>query len=383
LCRVAGRITWAPAYSVNYKPMKIALIAPGSSIHTIRWANGLCDAGLEVHLFSLHKLLEPLNGGVFFHKLPVPAPLGYWLNAPIVRCLIKKIGTELVHAHYASGYGLLARKIAMRPTILSVWGSDIFDFPHESKLKLSIIKKNLQFPDFLTSTSHVMARETLELAPSRHGEIVVVPFGVETEKFHCTREPFSSDNITIGTAKVLQEKYGIDTLIEAFSLLQSWAIENNYPRPLRLRVVGEGPQGPSLEKLASELGIGHLVDFIGRVPHKEVVSELNKMDVYVALSRFDSESFGVAVVEAMACCRPVVVSSVAGLAEVVRDKETGLVVPKESPAQAAQALIELCQLTERAINLGRSGRVHVEEHYQWKENVKEMVCVYERVFGSL
>ena len=62
---------------------------------------------------------------------------------------------------------------------------------------------------------------------------------------------------------------------------------------------------------------------------------LGGLDVYVALSRLDSESFGVAIVEAAACGCPTVVSDVSGPAEVVEDKVTGIIVPRDNPVEAA------------------------------------------------
>src|SRR5699024_6321216 len=104
---------------------------------------------------------------------------------------------------------------------------------------------------------------------------------------------------------------------------------------LELRLVGNGPQQEEYQQLSAKLGLGSKVYFVGRVPHQDVPNELAKLDVYVALSRLDSESFGVAIIEAGAARRPVVVSDAGGLPEVTLDGITGLVVPRENPQAAA------------------------------------------------
>jgi len=70
-------------------------------------------------------------------------------------------------------------------------------------------------------------------------------------------------------------------------------------------------------------------------------TSIGHLDVYIALSRLDSESFEVAILEASACGLPVIISDVNGLKEVTKDGETGLIVPKESPERAVEAMLRL------------------------------------------
>lgn len=84
--------------------MKIVLLSGASSIHTIRWANGLNAADIEVHVISQHPVLEPMHENVRVHLLPFRGALGYFTMVPAVKKLLTKIKTDLVNAHYASGY---------------------------------------------------------------------------------------------------------------------------------------------------------------------------------------------------------------------------------------------------------------------------------------
>jgi glycosyltransferase involved in cell wall biosynthesis len=201
--------------------------------------------------------------------------------------------------------------------------------------------------------------------------ITVVPFGVDTGRFSSAEARRDGSTIVIGTVKTLLPKYGIDTLIEAFALV----LRQVEGLDLRLRIVGGGAEEGNLRELARTRGIADRVDLMGAKSHDEVPDELRAMDIYVALSRADSESFGVAVIEASACGLPVVVSDVGGLPEVVRNGVTGAVVPRNAPAEAATVLLSLLRDPALREQWGRAGREHVMEHYEWNVCVDRMLEV--------
>jgi len=364
--------------------MKIALLSGGSSVHTIRWANGLSEAGLDVHLVSFQPLIESVCPSVRVHILKNFGPIGYFLHVPRVRKLLMKLKPDLVHAHYASGYGTLARLSSFRPFVLSVWGSDVYDFPKKSQIHNWLVKRNLSGADAVTSTSHCMATQVRSILPSLD-VIHVIPFGVDLDDYcdSCDlaiSEPAEGE-IVVGTVKVLAPKYGIDTLIRAFALVhKDLCIEEpGLTNGLKLKIVGEGPQRAELEKLAKSLELEDKILFIGRVEHRHVPALLYSMDIFTALSTLDSESFGVAAVEAGAAGLPSVVSNVGGLPEVILDNVTGLIVKKECPRSAANAIKKLIHDRQLRHRLGVNARKNVQEQYNWQSNVADMVSLYERL----
>lgn len=365
--------------------MRVAILSAANSIHTARWANGLNAAGCDVHLISQHPATEHFDEGVNLHIFPYRAGAGYFLMIPKVRRLLDSINPHIVNAHFASGYGTTARLVGRRPWLLSVWGSDVYDFPRQSFLHNWLVKSNLLAADRVASTSHCMAKVTRKLAPGLK-DIAITPFGVNTSSFESI-EPVSADNdkpLIIGTVKTMAYKYGIDTLIEAFSLLID---ELNANKPelagaLKLRLVGDGTKIEEYKELADSLGLQEKVEFVGRVPHDKVPLELSHLDIYVALSRLDSESFGVAIIEASAAGRPVVVSDAGGLPEVVIDGVTGLVVPREDPHKAALALEKLVLNPSLRRNLGDAGRSHVAQAYSWSYCVELMLKLYSELIAQ-
>ncbi len=306
----------------------------------------------DVYLCTMHQDNERKEN-VFV--LPFRGQAGYYLNALHLRKIVKKIQPDVINVHYASGYGTLARIAGLKKYILNVWGSDVFDFPYESKLKMNIIKKNLNNAFQIASTSEVMKEQVLKLIkPSR--EIVVTPFGVDTNIFVPSKK--RSDNFIVGTIKTLSPKYGIDVLIRAFDYAVSLGMNN-----AQLIIVGGGEQRDELEKYARSLPSGEKITFIGPVEHADVPSWLTKFDLYVALS--ERESFGVAVVEAESCGVPVVVSNVGGLPEVVQDTVSGFIIPKGDWKCAGEKMFQLCNNVSLREKMGEAGRKLVLEKYDW------------------
>lgn len=295
--------------------------------------------------------------------------------------MLSEIQPDILNAHYASGYGTLARLSGFHPYILCAWGGDIYEFPRRGGLHKRWLTGNLLSPDLLLSSSRTMAKEIRTIAPDGP-DLHVVPFGVDVEYFH----PKAPDNkatnsrpIVIGTVKALYKQYGIDILLEAFAHLRD-NLEKSMPDTacaMRLRIVGDGPEYGALISLAKSLRIDSVTDFVGPVGHDRVPDELGEMDVYVALSR--RESFGVSIIEASACGLPVIVSDVGGLPEVVIDGITGLVVPSNNIEAAARAIEALILDGDLRARMGSAGRSHVISNYDWNDSVEQMISIYQKL----
>ena len=357
---------------------RIALLGPANSIHLQRWAHALVERGHAVSVLSQHpcdRKLLPTAANVFM--LPRNSALGYFTNALRVREVLAAWRPDVLNAHYASGYGTTAALCGVRPLLLSVWGSDVFDFPYESAFKARLIRGNLRRATAIASTSHAMARQVQRLVPEIT-DIVVTPFGVDLARFAPDAAQRDAATLTLGTVKSLAPKYGVDLLLRAFAALLQDARVQALPQACRLLIVGDGPQRAELEALAAELGIAARTTFAGAVAHADVPAWLNRLDVYAAPSRLDSESFGVAVIEASACALPVVVSDAGGLPEVVRDRETGLIVPRDDLAALQAALTTLVLDAALRQRLGAQGREMVQREYEWGHCVDLMESAYAR-----
>lgn len=346
-------------------------LADASSIHSVRWANAISKRGWKVHLLSLRPPREALDGRITLHCAPWKPRAGYILNVGYVRNKVRQLRPDLIHAHYASGYGTLAALADCHPLIISVWGADVYDFPQTTPLHSWLIQRNLQRADVVLSTSEVMAIRARQFTDRKVG---ITPFGIDLQRFHPkdVESPFGASSIVIGTVKTLADKYGIEYLIRAFDL-----VKRRRPLlPLKLLLVGSGPQEGALKRLVADLGLQADTIFTGRVSHAFVPDYHNMLSVAVFLSTQESESFGVAVLEASACGKPVVVSGVGGLTEVVDSGVTGIVVPARNPDRAADAIERLVTDDRLRLALGAAGRQRVKDLYEWEHCVDVMIECY-------
>ena len=362
--------------------MRIALLGAADSIHLQRWAAALVARGHVVSVVSQHRVersLLPQRAEVCW--LPRPGQIGYFSNAWAARRHLSSWRPDLLNVHYASGYGTTAALAGYTPTLLSVWGSDVYDFPYESAVKGWWLRRNLRRATAIASTSRAMARQVQRLTPERR-HIAITPFGVDMVRFAPPTDAPARAGFTLGIVKTLAPKYGIDLLLRALKGLRADAEVRAAQPQLRLLIVGDGPQRAELEALARQLGISAHCEFAGAVAHADVPHWLHKFDIYAAPSRLDSESFGVAVIEAGACGLPVVVSDAGGLPEVVLDGETGLVVPRDDVPALQAALKRLVLDAGLRKRLGAAGRAHVAREYEWGRCVELMERCYAETMAA-
>lgn len=355
------------------------MLSDMGSIHTKRWVKSLSERGISIMLFSFIEsskdFYDNLNNVQVWSALAKESS-SYWdkikylKSVSTVRKLIKEYKPDIVHAHYASSYGLIgALSKTDVPYIISVWGSDVYDFPNIVPLGKRIIRYNLKKADKILSTSHVMAKETMKYTDK---EIDVTPFGVDTELFK--PQSFNdNEEFVIGNVKTLRPKYGIDVLIKAAYIV----IKNNPSKKIRLDIYGGGPQKEELIRLTESIGIADKVNFMGFVNNDKLPAVYNSVSVSVSVS--DSESFGVVAVEAMACGCPVVTSDADGFTEVVEKGVTGFIVPKRNPQATADAIQKFIDNPALRDKMGSAGRERVLKLYDWNDNVMTMIKIYNRV----
>lgn len=368
--------------------MKVMILANPESIHTIRWVTSLCEKGIEIVLFCMQGYDDSYYSGLpnfksysLKNKNSFNAAdsnlikLWYITSISKIKKIIRIEKPDILHSHYASSYGLLGALSGFHPFIISVWGSDIYDFPNSSFLAKRLIKYNLSKADMVLSTSHDMARETKKYY---QGEILVTPFGVDTVKFIKSERGsnFDANDIVVGTIKSLEKVYGIEYLIEAFCKV----VEQNPLRSLKLFIVGSGNCANQYKLLVGKYKIEDKVIFTGHIDHSKIVKSYNQIDIFVVPSL--RESFGVSALEASACELPVIVSDTGGLPEVVEDDVTGLLVPPKNAFAIAEAIQKLINEPERIINMGKNGRKMVETKYNWIVSVEKMISVYRNVLNN-
>ncbi|WP_127836460.1 glycosyltransferase family 4 protein [Clostridium prolinivorans] len=355
--------------------MKICYLADAGSIHTQKLCKYFAKKGYEITVISLSPGnidgVKVYNLGLNINDIKQNSILH---KTKYITCIfkiiniVKKIKPDILHAHYASSYGLLGSLCFYKPYIISVWGSDIYEFPNINFICKNIIKFNLSRVDKILSTSKAMAKETQKYTSK---QIEITPFGVDLNLFK-NKEKVKKDYITIGTIKTLESNYGIDYLIKAFAIVKK-QIEN-----IKLEIAGEGSQREYLENLAKSLNIDKDVTFLGYLSQEEVADRFNNFDIAVFPS-CEIESFGVAAVEAQACGVPVITTNIGGLVEAAKPGYSSIVVEKKSEKSLADAMIKLINDEKLRIEMGKNGRKYVEENYNIQENFKLFDSIYKEI----
>lgn len=141
-------------------------------------------------------------------------------------------------------------------------------------------------------------------------------------------------------------------------------------------VIGSGPEEAALRHLAQELDIEQRVTLLGAQPHERVVLELQKSDIYLHPS--EKESFGVAVIEAMAVRLPVVAARSAGTQDTVVPAETGQLYSPGDLDSLVQALASLAQDIRLREAWGKAGRARVERLYSWNSHMTVLCDLWDQ-----
>ncbi len=148
-----------------------------------------------------------------------------------------------------------------------------------------------------------------------------------------------------------------------------------------LVIAGSGPEASRLRDAAHALGIAEHVHFLGAVPHAAMGALHRAADIVIGTS-FANETFGITLAEASAFARPVVATNFGGFREVVRDGETGLLVPPRNSATLAATLDLLLEDPQRRAAMGSAGRKFVAESFSWERVTARVQAVYRDVCGD-
>lgn len=310
--------------------MKIAIVCyptfGGSGVVATELGLELAKKGNEIHFITYKQpvRLELLNPNIFYHEVNVPEyPLFHYqpyelaLSSKIVD-MVKLYNIELLHVHYAIPHayaGYMAKKMledeGIRiPMVTTLHGTDITLVGKHPNYKTAVTF-SINKSDVVTSVSESLKNETNELFDIRK-EIEVIPnfidFSDETHRNErkCERHILAKDNEKIIThISNFRSVKRIPDVIDIFNKIQKEI-------PSKLLMVGDGPEKEKAEMQCEKLGISDKVIFFGNT--HEINRILCSSDLFLLPSQ--TESFGLAALEAMALGVPVISSNSGGLPEV-------------------------------------------------------------------
>ncbi|AYN68455.1 N-acetyl-alpha-D-glucosaminyl L-malate synthase BshA [Euzebyella marina] len=316
--------------------MKIAIVCyptfGGSGVVATELGIALADRGHEVHFVTYRQpvRLSLLNNNIYFHEVHVPEyPLFHYqpyelaLSSKLVDT-IKLHNIDLLHVHYAIPHayaGYMAKKMLEEegiyvPMITTLHGTDITLVGKHPFYKPAVTF-SINQSDVVTSVSQNLKERTLEFF-NIEKDIQVVPNFIDKKKYSnsftdCQRSLMADDDEKIIThISNFRKVKRIPDVVQVFHRIQK-------EMPAKLIMVGEGPQKEVAERLCDSLGISDKVIFLGN--SNEIDRILCFSDLFLLPS--ESESFGLAALEAMINKVPVISSNAGGIPEVNLDGITG------------------------------------------------------------
>jgi glycosyltransferase involved in cell wall biosynthesis len=205
----------------------------------------------------------------------------------------------------------------------------------------------------------------------RARRVTILPNGYDPAEFRSGPSFPHPRAYVLGLGRLEAQK-GFDVLVEALARLE-------HPAP-DLLLAGDGTERSALAELAAARGIAPRVHFLGATDRATTLALLRGAAAVACPSRF--EGLPLVCVEALAAGRPVVAAAVNGIPEVIRDGETGILVPPDNPGALAAALRRMIGLPEEGARLAARGRALVEQRHAWPVITPEYVALLADVAGA-
>ena len=319
--------------------------------------------------WPLHEVMD----GVDVHRYPVPAPRGRTANILLASFrhlgrLWRRVAPDVINQHYLLPTGIAGQWWAHRlgiPTVTTLIGMDVYD-PHYRPPApwRALMRRAIRGTQAVTCISSFV-RDVVrrEYPPAAGVPCPVLPYGVDVKAFHpgpaAARERYrlTPDDRVVLTVQRLYPRKGVATFLDAAAL-----VLRDVPAA-RFVVVGDGPERPALERRAAELGLGARVTFTGAVPNAELPAVYAAADVFAFHTLH--EGLGIVLLEALASGCPVVTTAAGGTLDIVRDGETGLIVPPADAPAFARAVTRVLREPELAAALRGRARRSAETEFDW------------------
>ena len=362
----------------------------GSGVVATELGKELALLGHEVHFISYARpvRLAQFVENIYFHEVEVNTyplfeyPLyDFSLTSKIVD-VIEYEHLDVIHGHYALPHAIsayLAKQILRKQhadvkIITTLHGTDITLVGLDPSF-LPLLKFGVEESDGVTAVSEFLKQKTL----TNYGitkEIEVIYNFIDTERYKrvdsgCFRECFAphGEKILMHTSNFRTVKRVPDTI----KILEKVRKEI----PAKLVLIGDGPERSECERLTRELGLHEDVRFLGK--QDGMVELLSAADVFLLPSQ--SESFGLAALEAMACSVPVVSSSVGGLPELIVHNQTGFIAEIGDIETMSKYVVQLLTNEKKYRLFAENSRARAEQRFSKQLIIPQYIQYYEKVLA--
>jgi len=373
--------------------MKIALLTEkytpdigGLAISSERLARLLASAGHDVRVYSPSRNLLPsekrtiTSSGVnitrFSPHKRVDDTLVDWFELVVEEH--KRKPFDVIHAYFLPQAGFVASyagKYLNIPSAVSVRGNDIERAAFDPS-KFSHVMYALQNANAVTTNAAELIKKAKAFIDS---EIYLIPNGIDIELFkpmpkndELARAIGLNINPVIGFVGELREKKGLQTILHAYT-------HTNKKHASTLLIVGEVRQGDDAKAFDEFQQSNSEANVIvtGHVPHYDLPAYYSLMDIFVHPSHRDGMPN--AVLEAMACERVVIATSVGGIKDIIEDGKNGVIVTVKDAKMLAEKILELLEDPEKKSILGKNARELIMSKYTLEKELEANLSIYRKL----
>ncbi|CEI83728.1 glycosyl transferase [Oceanobacillus oncorhynchi subsp. incaldanensis] len=358
----------------------------GSGVIATELGKKLAEKGHEIHFItsSMPFRLEKVYVNVYYHQVEMShypvfqyPPYDLALAAKMAE-VIDREKLDILHVHYAMPHaicGILARDMAKHPVkiVTTLHGTDITILGIDNTLK-PIIRHGIEQSDAVTVVSESLRKQTVDMLDIQKEMDVIYNFINENEYYPQKgaelRSQFqinASDKIMIHISNFRKVKR-VQDIIDTFKIV-------NESIPSKLLLIGDGPEYSDMVQHVNELGLKTEVHFLGK--QNNVSDILAMADVMLLMS--EKESFGLVLLEAMACGVAGIGTNVGGIPEVLTHDKTGYIVELGDIEQAASYAIELLSDPEKQHQFSEAAIEHVRNHFASAKIVNQYEALYDKV----
>jgi len=362
----------------------------GSGVLATELGKALATRGHQVHFISYNQpaRLDFFTENVFYHEVSILkyplfeyAPYETALAGVIVD-VVKTANLDVLHVHYAiphASAALLAKSILSEegrniPVITTLHGTDITLVGREATFE-PVVSWSINQSDAVTAVSQSLKNDTMEHFHIKR-EIDVVPNFIDFTRFNKQpKEHFkkaispNGEKILVHTSNFRKVKR-VEDVISVFCLV-------NQRIPSRLLMIGDGPERSHIEKMSRDMQCHNSITFLGK---QEAVEEiLSVCDLFVLPS--ETESFGLAALEAMACEVPVISSNAGGIPEVNVHGVTGYLSNVGDVADMANNAIKMLE-NEEVLKTFKHNALQRAKEFDLDKIMNDYLEIYRRCLNS-
>jgi phosphatidylinositol alpha-1,6-mannosyltransferase len=301
----------------------------------------------------------------------VSALAGYWRTYKAVRRLARAHGVTRLHCGRClpEGWvGWLLKKRHGLPYACYVYGEEL-NYSADSRELSWMMRRVLRGADFVVAISRNTERIVRDDWGLPAGRVRLLYPGVDTNQFvPAARCPAArarlgwGDRPVVLTVGRLQERKGHDTMIRALAEVRKTVPDVLYA------IAGDGEERPRLEELARREGLGGHVQFLSEIDDAGLLRAYQQCDLFALPNRQvgqDIEGFGIVLIEAQACGKPVIAGASGGTAETLSEPETGSVIDCSTPAELGPLVAAWLADRPRLARMGEAARAWAVERFDW------------------